>query len=66
MGEGGEAGSPPEPTSESKPGMGFTSNGNLSSSENFSLVVVGGNSPGNRTMSSANYQLRGGLVGAMY
>ncbi|HEY6729021.1 MAG TPA: hypothetical protein VI197_33655 [Polyangiaceae bacterium] len=46
--------------------MGFTSNGNLSSSQNFNLVLVGGNSPGNRTMSSASYQLRGGLVGAMY
>ena len=64
-GSGGEAGSPPD-TPESKPGMGLTSNGNLSSSANFSLVLVGGNSPGNRTMASESYQLRGGLVGAMY
>lgn len=55
----------PEPT-KSKPGMGLTSNGNLSSSQNFQLWLVGGNSPGNRTMASESYQLRGGLVGATY
>ncbi len=51
---------------ESKPGMGLSSNGNVSSSETFTLVFVGGESVAGASMSSENYQLRGGLVGAMF
>lgn len=62
-GEGGTGGGPPP--DPGPPGNAFVSAGEYASSPNYSLVHTTGQSTMNQTkMTSSNYRLHGGLIGA--
>jgi hypothetical protein len=62
-GAGGEAGDTEPPPPPGRPGTALVAGGEYMSSTNYKMFLINGNGSLRVTSSSANYSLRGGIVG---